>query len=328
MNGQVWHVGNVEITQIVELTFEGLEAFLPDAAPEAVLAMKWLKPHFITEEGALRFSIHALVIDTGTTRVIVDTCVGNDKTRETFPDWHMLQTNFLDDLAAAGYPRESIDYVLCTHLHLDHVGWNTMLEGERWVPTFPNARYLIERTEFAYVAEAQEADDVEPWLVESNRAVMADSIQPVVDAGLVELVDTDHQITEGVRLVPTPGHTIGHVSVLIGTDVGSALITGDAVHHPCQLAHPEWSITTDYDRNLSTATRRALFERFADTPALIIGTHWPQPSAGTIGQIGHRVPASHRRVNPNRCKHAVRQHRCAVSVSSVDFNQPRRRRVR
>jgi glyoxylase-like metal-dependent hydrolase (beta-lactamase superfamily II) len=283
---QTWQVGDVTITQIVELTFQGLDAFLPDATPEAVLPIEWLKPDFVTPQGVLKFSIHALVIDTGSRRIIVDTCVGNEKPRAFFPDWHMLQTNFLDDLSAAGYPPDSIDTVLCTHLHLDHVGWNTMLEGDRWVPTFAKARYLIERSEYSYVSDEAEGEGVEPWLRDMNRTVMADSIQPIVDADLVELVDHDHQICAEVSLISTPGHTIGHVSVRIESRGESALITGDFVHHPCQLVHPEWAVSTDYDPVDSTRTRREEFSRLADTPTLVIGTHWPEPTAGKIVRCG------------------------------------------
>jgi len=279
---QTWRVGNVTVTQIVELVFEGLDAFLPDATPDAVLPIPWLRPDFITPEGILKFSIHAFVVDTGTRRLIVDTCVGNDKPRAVFPEWHLLQTRFLEDLTAAGYAPETIDTVLCTHLHLDHVGWNTRRQGDRWVPTFPNARYLIERTEFGYLHEEAEAEDVEPWLREMNRTVMADSIRPVVEAGLVDLVDDDHRICDEVSLVPTPGHTIGHVSVQIRSGEESALITGDFIHHPCQLAHPEWSVTTDYDPRASERTREQQFSRLAGTSTLVLGTHWPTPSAGLI----------------------------------------------
>ena len=279
---QSWKIGDVTITQIVELRFQGLEAFLPEATPEAVLPIEWLSPHFLTPEGVLKFSIHALVIDTPGKRIIVDTCVGNDKPREVFPDWHMLQTSFLQDLTDAGFAPDSFDVVLCTHLHLDHVGWNTMLIDGKWVPTFPRARYLLERTEFDYIDKGNEADDVEQWLKDSNRDVMADSIRPVVDAGLVDLVENQHQICDEVRLIPSPGHSIGHVSVKIESAGESALITGDFIHHPCQLAHPEWSVTTDYDGAQSVTTREKIFNDIADTSTLIIGTHWPAPTAGRV----------------------------------------------
>lgn len=263
-----------------------MDAFLPDATPEAVLPIRWLQPDFVTPEGVLKFSIHALVIDTGSRRIIVDTCVGNDKPRAAFPDWDQLQTRFLEDLTAAGYPPESIDTVLCTHLHLDHVGWNTRLVNGQWLPTFTNARYLVEASEFAYIETEAEAEDVEPWLKAMNRAVMQDSIGPIAAAGLLDRVSNNHRLCEEVCLVPTPGHTIGHVSVLIQSEGERALITGDFVHHPCQLAHPEWSVTTDYDPQASVHTREQTFAQHADTGTLFIGTHWPVPTAGRVVREG------------------------------------------
>ena len=283
---QTWKIGDVTITQFVELTFEGLEAFLPLATPEAVLPIDWLNPDFITPEGVLRFSIHALVIETPTKRIIVDTCVGNDKPREMFPDWHMLQTDFLKDLVDAGFTPESFDVVLCTHLHLDHMGWNTMLVNDQWVPTFPNARYLIERTEFDYMNDEQEAENVEQWLKDSNRDVLEDSIKPVLEAGLVDLISNDYQVCDEIKLIPTPGHTIRHVSVSIESKDQRGLITGDFIHHPCQLAHPEWSVTTDYDPAQSVSTRNRTFDELADSPTLVIGTHWPRPTAGRVVRDG------------------------------------------
>ena len=283
---QQWKIGDVTVTQIVELEFQGLDAFLPDATPEAVLPIEWLKPDFITPEGVLKFSIHALVVETPTKRIIVDTCVGNDKPREFFPDWHMLQTNFLDQMMDAGFPPDTIDTVLCTHLHLDHVGWNTMLVDDVWVPTFPNARYLIEKTEFDYIKDEAADENVEQWLRDMNAAVMADSMKPVLDAGLIDLVANDQTICDEISLVPTPGHTIGHVSVKIESAGETALITGDFIHHPCQLAHPEWAVTTDYDQVQSTDTRHRMFADIADSPTLVIGTHWPQPTAGKVVRSG------------------------------------------
>ena len=145
-----WQVGGVKITRIVEMETTGGSRFiLPDATREACLPLRWLQPHFMDESGNLIMSIHALVVDTGSRRIVVDTCIGNDKIR-SIPNWTNLQTSFLADLEDAGYPRESIDTVLCTHLHVDHVGWNTMLVDGVWVPTFPNARYLFARAEYEY----------------------------------------------------------------------------------------------------------------------------------------------------------------------------------
>jgi glyoxylase-like metal-dependent hydrolase (beta-lactamase superfamily II) len=270
-----WRIGEVTITKIVELDLTGGTRFiLPQAVPEAVLPIAWLRPHFASPEGKLRMSIHALVVETPGRRIIVDTCLGNDKENRPVPRWNKLQGPFLADLAAAGYPRDSIDTVLCTHLHVDHVGWNTMLVEGRWVPTFPKARYLMARVEFEHWREQREN--------EGQSAVFADSVAPVFDAGLVDLVETDHRLSEEVSLVPTLGHTPGHVSVRIRSQGEEALITGDFIHHPCQMAHPEWSSLADHDAARAIETRRAMFSRLAGTPTLVIGTHFAGPTAGRI----------------------------------------------
>ena len=273
-----WRVGDVTITRIVELEIAGGTRFiLPDATPDACRDIAWMKPHFMTAEGKLVMSVHALVVDTGARRIVVDTCIGNDKER-AIPSWSRLQTSFLADLEAAGYPRESIDTVLCTHLHVDHVGWNTMLVDGCWVPTFPNARYLLAETEWRYW-DANEEDA-------QNRAILADSVRPVLDAGLVDLVDQHRRICAEVWLEPTPGHTPGHVSVHIASRGAEALITGDCIHHPCQMARTDWCSSADYDRAQGQRTREALLERYADGDVLIIGTHFATPTAGRIVRDG------------------------------------------
>ncbi|HEY1258020.1 MAG TPA: MBL fold metallo-hydrolase, partial [Stellaceae bacterium] len=182
-----WRVGRVRVTKIVELEVTGGSRFLlPQAIYDEILPIGWLRPDFADERGRLRMSIHALVVETPQRRIIVDTCLGNDKENRRIPGWNKLQTRFLADLAEAGYPRETIDTVLCTHLHVDHVGWNTMLVEGRWVPTFPNAHYLMGRVELEHWRAQQERDDM--------KAVFADSVAPVYDAGLVDLVETDHRV--------------------------------------------------------------------------------------------------------------------------------------
>ncbi len=168
--------------------------------------------------------------------------------------------------------------MLCTHLHVDHVGWNTMKVGDRWVPTFPNARYLMGRTEY----EHWSAQDPK----EQRDDVFGDSVKPVIDAGLVDMVDSDHQITEEVRLVPTPGHTPGHVSVRIASRGEEAVITGDMMHHPCQMARPDWRSTADSDGEAACKTRLRVLNEYADGPVLVIGTHFATPTAGHIKRDG------------------------------------------
>jgi glyoxylase-like metal-dependent hydrolase (beta-lactamase superfamily II) len=274
-----WQVGEVTITKVVELeTVGGAGWILPDATPQACREIDWLKPHFMDDAGELKFSVHALVIDTPGRRIVVDTCVGNDKERMPYRDWHRLQGSFLEDFAAAGFSPDSVDNVLCTHLHVDHVGWNTMLVDGKWVPTFPRARYLIAADEFNFWSK--------PTREDFQKAVFADSVAPVFEAGLVDLVDTDHQVCAEVDLVPTLGHTPGHVSVRIRSRGEQALITGDFVHHPCQMARLAWGSAADVDSAAADATRRRVFEEYAGTPTLVIGTHFAGVTAGRVVRDG------------------------------------------
>ena len=268
---EVWQVGDVTISRVVELEIAGGTRFiLPDATRDACRPYRWMFPHFMDDAGNLVMSIHALVVDTGERRIVVDTCIGNDKQRD-IPAWSNLQTTFLEDLEAAGYPPETIDTVLCTHLHVDHVGWNTRLVAGEWVPTFANARYLVGEQEWRY------------WDGEDGgSAVLADSVRPVIDAGLVDFVATDHRVCDEVSLEPTPGHTPGHVSVRIESNGENALITGDCIHHPCQMTRTDWCSSADYDQAEARVTREALLERLADTNTLVVGTHFATPTAGHV----------------------------------------------
>jgi glyoxylase-like metal-dependent hydrolase (beta-lactamase superfamily II) len=273
-----WQVGRVKITRIVEMDLPVPAALIPQATPEALRRSPWLYPHFVSEDDAtLLLSVHALLVDAPGMRLVVDTCVGNDRPRG-ITGGVPLATPFLEHLAEAGWSRDGVDAVVCTHLHTDHIGWNTMLENGRWTPTFPKARYLIGRVEHAYWVTV---DD------EEQQAGLSDSIQPVFDAGLVDLVELDHVISPEVRLIPSVGHTPGHVSVLIESDGARAVITGDMTHHPFQLAHPDWSFG-DMEPDAATAvrTRERLFAEWADQPTLVIGTHYPAPTAGRVHRDG------------------------------------------
>ena len=302
---EVWQIGKVKISRVVEMEVTGGSRFiLPDATRDACRGYRWMFPHFMDDAGNLVMSIHALVVDTGERRIVVDTCIGNDKERD-IPTWSHLQTSFLRDLEAAGYPRESIDTVVCTHLHVDHVGWNTMLVDGEWLPTFPNARYLVGETEWRYWdgQDSRRLSDLPRQRHIRQRSgavgagarrrageafggasatVLADSVRPVVDAGLVDLVAVDHVVCDEVRLEPTPGHTPGHVSVRISSAGSQALITGDCIHHPCQMTRTDWCSSADYDQVQGRATRETLLERMVDSDVLVIGTHFATPTAGYV----------------------------------------------
>jgi glyoxylase-like metal-dependent hydrolase (beta-lactamase superfamily II) len=271
-----WKVGKVKITKIVELETTGSTRFiLPLATPEEIRKLLWLIPHFATEEGRLKMSIHSLVVETPMRRIVVDTGLGNDKEGRSVPTWNNRKTPFLETMTAAGFPPDSIDTVFCTHLHVDHVGWNTNLVGGKWVPSFAKARYVFGRTEYEHWRDHSDEPD--------KLAVFNDSVKPIVDAGRAELVAGDHKLCDEIGLIPTPGHSPGHFSLHISSDGEEALLTGDVAHHPCQMAHLDWSSAADSDPMQSAATRRELFSRFADTPTLVIGGHF---NAGHIRRDG------------------------------------------
>jgi glyoxylase-like metal-dependent hydrolase (beta-lactamase superfamily II) len=272
-----WTAGRVKVTKIVELeSIGGTRFILPAATTEEVQKLPWLQPDYANDQGRLKMSIHALVVETPSHRILVDTGLGNDKEGRSVPTWNKLATPFLENMTAAGFPPDSIDLVLCTHLHVDHVGWNTRLVDGRWVPTFQQARYLFGRTECEYWA-AHRDDPAHP------PASFDDSVQPIVDAGLAELIGPEHRIGSEISLIATPGHSPGHLSILIASDGEELLLAGDAAHHPVQFAHPDWSSTADYDAAAAAQTRRALLARFADTPTRVIGGHF---AGGRIARDG------------------------------------------
>ena len=273
-----WQIGDVRVTRIVEIEITGGSRFiLPDATREACQPMRWMVPHFASDEGELVMSVHALVVESKGQRIVVDTCIGNDKEGRAIPNWNGLQTSFLSDFEGAGFARESIDTVLCTHLHIDHVGWNTMLVDGEWVPTFPNAEYLVAEKEWDHWKGEQ--DDIH------TQTILSDSVAPIFDAGLARLVDTDHRINGEVSLTPTHGHTPGHVSVRISSRGQEAVITGDCLHHPCQIARPEWCSPADSDQGQARTTRESLIEAWHGGQTLVIGTHFAAPTAGRVQQL-------------------------------------------
>jgi glyoxylase-like metal-dependent hydrolase (beta-lactamase superfamily II) len=272
-------VGRLRIDAVVERAGPTRPTWLlPDALPEAVERHRpWLSPHFLDDKGRFMQSVHSFVVRAPGLTALVDTCIGNDKDRGGRPPFHMLRTSFLDDLRGAGCPPESVDLVICTHLHVDHVGWNTRLDDGRWVPTFPRARYLFAHAEWAHWSAERD---------EGTTRIMADSVQPVLDAGLAKFVEMDHRISDELWFEPTPGHTPGHVSVRLASGGVEAVITGDLMHHPVQVAEPGWNSHFDSDADQARKTRRAFCQRYADRPVTVLGTHFHHPTAGHIVSHG------------------------------------------
>ncbi|MEQ8841623.1 MAG: MBL fold metallo-hydrolase [Acidimicrobiales bacterium] len=274
-----WQIGDITVTAIVEMDlpipFVGL---LPTATPDVVSEETWLIPRWAVDDEHMHVRFQALVIESDGRRVVVDTCLGNDKSRPGFDIFDHRQSSFLADLAAAGLDPGTIDVVTCTHLHMDHVGWNTRWVDGAWVPTFPAARYLFSRVEYDH------------WLAECagdhmHAMPFQDSVRPVIEAGLVDLVDPPCALASGVRLIPTIGHTPGHCSVEITSQGERAIITGDLAHNPIQLARPEIASSADTDQAGSTATRRAFVAETVGTDTLVIGTHFGAPSAGLLREV-------------------------------------------
>ncbi|MFI9722945.1 MBL fold metallo-hydrolase [Streptomyces sp. NPDC052396] len=272
-----WSLGDIVVRRVdeIELPRETGPWLLPDATREVLDEASWLRPDF-ADADVPRLASHSFAVEAGGLRIVVDTGIGNGKTRAN-PAWNGLDTDFLERLATAGFPPESVDLVITTHLHTDHVGWNTRLAGEDWVPAFPNARYLTSRTEWDHWA----ATDLD----EARAQMFRDSVHPVRDAGQYDLVDVPeqgHEVAPGVLLVPAPGHTPGQVAVELRGSDRRALITGDSIHHPVQLSHPHVHSCVDIDPAQAIRTRARLLDGVADTDALLLGTHFPRPTAGTV----------------------------------------------
>ena len=270
-----WTFGDVTVTKVLEHEqIVAVGGLIPAATPEALERHgSWLRPHFLDGDGMSSLSIHAFVIESDGKRIVVDTCVGD----RSIPGMAGLRGDpeFLDRMTAAGFPPDSIDVVCCTHLHFDHVGWNTRWDGAAWVPTFPNARYLFCRAEY------------DSFISEPNGFAMnlPDTVEPVIAAGLADLVEPDHRVTSQIRFVPTPGHSPGHMSVLIESGDAVAFITGDMTHHPVQWAEPDWGFIGDHDAEQGAESRRAILEQHGEGATVVLGTHYAPPTAGHLRRI-------------------------------------------
>lgn len=277
-----FQIGDILVDRIIEgeYPFTPISTFLPDVTPELLAENRhWLQPHALDERDWLVLCIQSYVLRTPHHTILVDTCVGNDKERPTRPIWNMkTDDTWMRALAAAGLGVEDIDIVMCTHLHVDHVGWNTRLENGVWVPTFPNAKYLFAQKEFDHWTAMNEKAPVLPF---------QDSVLPIVAANRHEFIRSDHALDDHIRLIPTPGHTPDHFAVAMGKGRDDAVVTGDLIHTPLQARYPELSMMADFDREQAAATRRAFLERYCDTATQCCTAHFPSPSRGRIRRWGN-----------------------------------------
>lgn len=266
-------IGDVTIHRILELEgpFLPPQEVFPKATPEALAPdMHWLNGHALCPDtGKLILPVQSYVVRTPQHTILIDTCIGCGKT-SGLPEWNDRDDDtWLRNLNAAGFSVEDIDYVFCTHLHTDHSGWNTRLLDGRWVPTFPNAKYILSKTE------------VETFAAKTTPSYV-ENVLPILEAGQAELVETDFALNDMVTLIPSPGHTAGHVCVQITSGGQTAIMIGDVIHSPIQLAHPDWSMVYDDDMDMAAATRMKLFDDLCETSTLVLTAHLPSPSAGQL----------------------------------------------
>lgn len=281
-------IGDVEVLRVEEMLTPGFDpGFLfPDYDGEVLKQHPQLaQSNFFHEaSGKLMSSMHSWLLRVGDRIILIDTACGNDKVRSypAFARFHMLQLPYLDRLAECGVRPEDVTLVINTHLHVDHVGWNTRLEGDRWVPTFPNARYIMGRAELAHWRDPEGGLRVHPMGAE----VIADSVDPVIDAGLVDLIDYHEEILPGISVQSVQGHTAGQMAVRVTSRGQTALFTGDTFHQPMQVYRPNWSSRFCERPEVANATRRALFDEAAETNAVLFPAHAGVPHAGRVIRKG------------------------------------------
>lgn len=295
-----WTVGDVSIRRVEERIHGTIrDSIVPGITDAHLLEHQAWAGRFFSSSGRLLLSVHSFVVQTSRQTIVVDTCAGPDSLGPLRGD-----PDFLPRLDA-GIPGglEAVDIVLCTHFHFDHVGWNTRLEGGRHLPTFPNARYLFARDELDALSGDADSNSAQSSNAESGdhaSTVGQVSIAPLLEAGLVDAVERDHRLCEEIRLIPTPGHTPGHVSVVIESRGETAVITGDLAHSPLQFALPELSAEPfDWDSAEATRTRIRFIKEHADTDALVLGTHFPPPTAGWIRKDNGHVWFATERKEPS-----------------------------
>lgn len=284
---ETYQVGDTTVTRIPEMVLPGFTPgmLFPEVDPGALAqAIARQPPAAVSPDGQhLPLNIHSwLVRDKGRT-VLIDTGAGNDKDRPHAPYFHRLQTPYLDRLKAAGIAPEDIDHVLLTHLHVDHVGWNTRLADGHWIPTFSKARYVFSRAEYAYFTDPAHHD-------ERNRTsvlVQRDSVAPIVEAGLADMIEVDgSEAIDGFTFHSAPGHTLNHAAITLRSGGETAIFGGDVMHHPVQVAHPEWNSVFDAFGEEARASRLWALRTAAERQALVFTAHFPASAVGRVGTVG------------------------------------------
>jgi glyoxylase-like metal-dependent hydrolase (beta-lactamase superfamily II) len=237
------------------------------------------------ETNIVNSAIQTWVLRSEGKTILVDTGVGNHKERPYSPVWSHLETDFLANLARAGVQPEDVDIVINTHLHVDHVGWNTYLDGRRWVPTFPNATYLMPKDDFDFW---NPENDHEPVLGRGNQNVFEDSVAPVHEAGQTLLWENSHRIDADLRLDAAPGHTPGSSVLTLTSGADRAVFVGDMLHSPVQILEPASNSCFCEDAAAARATRRKVLGWAADNNALVIPAHLGGHGAAEVARQGDK----------------------------------------
>jgi len=272
-----WQVGEVTVTRIVELWDfqDNIRMTMPEATEDEVIALAWLHPHYATPDGRQRMNFQGFVVQAPGRTIVVDSCIGAGRKRD-FDVFCDLPEGFLEDLESLGLSREDVDTVMCTHLHFDHVGWNTYRDPEtgEYKPTFPNARYLFGRTEYDAWETVIRHDGVH------TDTHLVECVEPIVAAGMADFIEHDHRICDELYCEPSHGHTPGHIHVCIDSQGERAVITGDLMHHPMQCAMPHRTATFDMDKDAGRAARIGFVDKYRDSGVMVIGAHFAEPTAG------------------------------------------------
>ncbi len=280
------NIGDMRLSRVEEMVIPLVEAgsmfaaFTPENEKQH---SDWLAPtYFDPQSRRLLMSIHSWVLRTDHHTILIDTCFGNHRNRPGFRDGHQLDKPWLDNLAAAGVRREEVDFVLCTHLHIDHVGWNTIEENGRYVPTFPNARYLFSRADFEFYDAENRANPKRP----AQHGAFNDAVLPVVEAGQAVMVGAEHAIDDNLLIRSAPGHTPGSITLEASSKGRHGLFTGDILHHPLQVYHPEWNSRFCVDPEAAAISRRRVLEHCAEHDALMLPAHFARPHCGYVRRAG------------------------------------------
>jgi glyoxylase-like metal-dependent hydrolase (beta-lactamase superfamily II) len=275
-------VGKATITRIEETylpTYDIKHIFPEWNAELAAKHARWMAPHhYEAASGLIKLSVHSWLLRIGGRKILIDCCCGNHKIKPGRPFWTNLETDYPERLAAAGARVDQIDMVMCTHLHHDHVGWNTLQRDGKWVPTFPNARYVFSKPDFEYFLGL----DRDPKTAPAEMGTFRECVLPIVEAGRADMVTGPHRLDEHFDIIPAPGHSAGHVVFRLESGGEQAVFIGDVFHHLLQVYYPQWNFPKNSDAEQARVSRRKVLELCASSGALTLPGHVGAPFAGRI----------------------------------------------